>query len=178
LKRTSQPLREGRRRRGYRRISKKHWSDRFKCRVGASKEWLTTRQILAVPRVENVDVKNKSGRNELAFPVQGTCWEKRLKENIIFRRSRRKVRASCRRCQARGTARDSGAMTSIESPSCSFLTRQPHSPNDRLFNPIQTLTHNVGSGKERCQGSWQGCVEITRPAQTRRSIEERSQTGS
>lgn len=47
------------------------------------------------------------------------------------------VRASCRRCQARGTARDSGAMTSIESPSCSFLTRQPHSPNDRLFNPTQ-----------------------------------------
>jgi hypothetical protein len=137
LRRTSRPLGEGSRRRGYRRISERLWSDRFKCRVGASKEWLTTRQILAVPRVENVDVKNKSGRSELAFPVQGTCWEKRLKENIIFRRSRRKVRASCRRCQARGTARDSGAMTSIESPSCSFLTRQPHSPNDRLFNPTQ-----------------------------------------
>jgi hypothetical protein len=41
-------------------------------------------------RVENVDVKNKSGRNEHAFPVQGTCWEKSLKENIIFGRLRRR----------------------------------------------------------------------------------------
>ena len=66
----------------------------------------------------------------------------KLKENITFRRLRSKVRASCRRCQARVTARDSGAMTSIEFPSCfergSFLNETATTPpNDRLFNPTQ-----------------------------------------
>jgi hypothetical protein len=86
----------------------------LQCRAGASKEWLATRQILAVPRVENVDVKNKSGRNELAFPRPGDMLGEKLKENI-FRAIAQEVRAPRRRCQARSAARDSGAMTSIES---------------------------------------------------------------
>ena len=39
--------------------------------------------------------------------------------------------------QARGTARDSGAMTSIEFQAAFVPDGQPHSPNDRLFNPTQ-----------------------------------------
>ena len=70
----------------------------------------------------------------------GDMLGKKLKENNHFQRSRRKGPELLAEGAKPAAARDSGAMTSIESkllPNSSFLTRQPHSLNDRLFNLTQ-----------------------------------------
>jgi hypothetical protein len=87
-----------------------------------------------------------------------------------FQRSRRKGSELLAESAKPAAPRDSGAMTSIEIQATSeqFVPDETATlPKRPSIQPYTTLSHDVGSGKERCQGSWQGRIEITRPTQTR-----------
>jgi hypothetical protein len=98
----------------------------------------------------------------------GDMLGEKLKENIIFG-DRAGSELLAEGAKPAAAARDSGAMTSIESSSFEqfVLCETATLPKRPFIQPYTTHSHDVGSGKERCQGSWQGRIEITRPAQAR-----------